>query len=218
MIRDTTILAAGGFGQWRRVKDVAWTFQTVLKLEVQILGLFDRDYRSKDEIDLFLQNMKAEGLRCFVLERKEIENYALTVGALTAAINSRQSAKIPPSKFLTDAEIVGVLEQVSEGFRHDTFGQIVGHKIKFLQSIGSSKDMATISKESSIEFELIWSDLNKRLEIICGKDFIAVLSTYLQQIKGFSITTNMIVDALTADEVGNDLQNILAALDAFCSE
>ena len=33
---DTMILQSGGFGQWRRVKEVAWTFREVLKLKVDV--------------------------------------------------------------------------------------------------------------------------------------------------------------------------------------
>jgi AAA domain, putative AbiEii toxin, Type IV TA system/AAA ATPase domain len=71
---DTTILQSGGFGQWRRVKETAWTFREVLKLEVDIFALFDRDYRSQEEVDKFLENMNSRGIKCFVLQRKEIEN------------------------------------------------------------------------------------------------------------------------------------------------
>lgn len=90
-----------------------------------------------------------------------------------------------------------------------TFGQIVAHKIKFMASIGSSRDAATISMETSIEFDTIWSNLDRRLRIVAGKDFISALSTKLQQMKGFTLTTNMIVDALKPDEIERDLKDVI---------
>jgi predicted ATPase len=213
---DTTVLQAGGFGQWRRVKEVAWTFQEILKLHVEIFAIFDRDYRSNEEVDNFLIGMKSERLACFVLRRKEIENYALTRSGLISAIRARQKEKLPPSLFLSEKEIVNILEQESEALKHDTFGQIVGHKIKYLHSIGHPKDAATISKEISIEFQTLWLDLDKRLQIISGKDFISALSTTLQKKKGFSLTTTMIVDALSPDEIAQDLKDTILELDKFC--
>ena len=66
-------MQAGGFGQCRRVKDVAWTFREVLKLKVDVVALFDRDYRSQEEVNRFLAQMKENGIKAFVLERKESE-------------------------------------------------------------------------------------------------------------------------------------------------
>ena len=115
---DTTILQAGGFSQWRRVKEVAWTFQEVLHLQVAMFAIFDRDYRPTEEIDRFLENMSEEGIQCFVLARKEIENYALTVGSLVSAIRSRQAERIVPALFLSEDEILDVVDLVSNEFRH----------------------------------------------------------------------------------------------------
>lgn len=213
---DTTVLQAGGFGQWRRVKEVAWTFQTVLKLQVDIFVVFDKDYRSDEEIVSFLDNMKAEAIKCFVLKRKEIENYALTKKSLIAAIRSRQAERIAPSLYLSEEQIVNILDQVSDTFKHDTLGQIIGHRIKFLQSIGSPKDPGTISKEVSIDFQNWWRNLDMRFRIIGGKDFVSALSANLQRDKGFSITTNMIIDSLEPDEIDHDLKEIISDLDRFC--
>lgn len=214
---DTTVLQAGGFSQWRRVKDVAWTFQEVLKLRVAMFAIFDRDYRPQEEIDKFLQNMESEGMQCFVLARKEIENYALTVAALVKSIRSRQQERIGPSLFLSEDEVIAMIDEVSESLKHDTFGQILANKIRFAQSTGSPKDPATISKEVSMEFEASWVDLDKRLRIVSGKEFISAISTKLQQTKGFSITISMIVESLKADEVEQDLVDIISGLDEFCT-
>jgi hypothetical protein len=214
---DTTILQAGGFSQWRRVKEVAWTFNEVLRLHVDMFAIFDSDFRPAEEIEAFLGNMEAEGIQCNVLARKEIENYVLTSNSLVSAIKSRQRERIAPSLFLSDQEILQTIEQISGGFKHETFGQILANKIRYLQSIGNHKDAATISKEVSIEFDATWPDLNRRLRIIPGKDFISALSTRLQQAKGFSLTVNMIMDALAPNEIEQDLKDIVAALNTFCT-
>jgi hypothetical protein len=68
----------------------------------------------------------------------------------------------------------------------------------------------------SIEFQKVWSDLNSRLRVIPGNDFISALSTKLQQYKGFSITTNMIIDARRVGK--QDLKDIVHQLNNFCSQ
>jgi hypothetical protein len=213
---DTTILQSGGFGQWRRVKEVAWTFREVLKLEVDIFAIFDRDYRSNEEVDKFLTHMKEQGIQCFVLQRKEIENYVLTLRNLTKVVQGRQQHRLRESQWLSPRQIKRLIVGVSNKFRHHTSSQIVAQRGKHFQEIRSRIDQSTVFKETSITFEQNWKDIDSRLGMLPGKDFIALLSSRLQRLKGFSITINMLMDSLTKDEISSDLASIIIELDAFC--
>jgi hypothetical protein len=213
---DTIVLQAGGFGQWRRVKDVAWTFGEVLKLEVSIFALFDRDYRSDEEIERFLSQMQEDNFKCFVLKRKEIENYALARNNLIRVITMRQEQRIPQSRWLSGKQISRLINAVSGRLRSETYSQIVGHRIKYFQQIRSGIDSSAVTKEATIKFEKDWADIDRRLSIIGGKEFIAQLSATLQKTKGFSITVNMLIDGLLRDEVSQDLMSIIRTLDDFC--
>ena len=48
---DITVIPIGGFSQRQRIEDAAWTFEEVLKAEISIAAVLDRDYRCKEEID-----------------------------------------------------------------------------------------------------------------------------------------------------------------------
>ena len=52
--------------------------------------------------------------------------------------------------------------------------------------------------------------------MISGKDFIALLSSHFQKKYGMSITVNMLFDEIRADEVDDDLKELVAELDKFC--
>lgn len=213
---DTTILQAGGFGQWRRVKNVAWTFREVLKLKVDVFALFDRDYRSEDEVNRFLTQMNENGIKAFVLGRKEIENYALSKKNLIRVIMSRQRERLPENTWLTIKRIGRLIDAVSNRFKGDTFSQLLGHRIKFVQSIRDKIDPSTTSKNISKMLDAAWKDIDQRLKIISGKEFIAELSTSLQKLKGFSITATMLIDGMPKEEVPEDLVAIIQDLDNFC--
>src|SRR5260370_32715152 len=153
---DTTILQSGGFGQWRRVKETAWTFREVLKLEVDIFALFDRDYRSQEEVDKFLDNMNSQGIKCFVLQRKEIENYVLTRDNLVKVIRTRQEQRLPDNQWLSIRQIDRLINAVSNNLRHDTASQIAAQRLKYFQQNRSSIDAATISKDTALKLERAW--------------------------------------------------------------
>ncbi len=211
---DTMILQLGGFGQWRRVKEVAWTFKETLKLDVQIFALFDRDYRSDEEVERFLANMNEQGIKCFVLRRKELENYALSVENLTRVISSRQKA-LGESNWLSNRQIERLITAVSNQFKPDTSAQIMTHRGRYFQEIRSSVDPSTIWKQTATDFDKKWKNLDQRLSMISGKEFIARLSTRLQKRRGFSVTTNMLIEGMSKGEIADDLALILTELDNF---
>lgn len=213
---DTVVLSAGGFSQWRRVKEVSWTFREVLKLDVKIFTIFDRDFRCDEDTASFQRAMRGEGIDCHVLSRKELENYALTAAGLQRVIQERQTEKLSPKEMMSSNQIDALLNRVSDEFKHDTLSQLAANQIRYLRSIGSPKDDATIMKEVSISHHATWSSLDKRLHILGGKEFLAALSSELQKEKGFSITLNMLVDRLADHEVGDDLKSIVVSLEEFC--
>ena len=53
--------------------------------------------------------------------------------------------------------------------------------------------------------------------MIGGKDFVSELSGFLQREKGFSITINMLIDGISAEEIDEDLRTIITSLDTFRS-
>ena len=57
------IVQLGGLSQWRRAAHAAWAFREVLDLDVAVFCLFDRDYRSDEEIAEFLTSASAEKSR-----------------------------------------------------------------------------------------------------------------------------------------------------------
>ncbi len=213
---DTLVLQSGGFGQWRRVKDVAWTFTEVLKLKIDIFALFDRDYRSKEEVDQFLAQMLENKIKCFVLQRKEIENYALTKENLIRVIVDRQKERLLEEKWLSLKQITRMVDAVSNNLKNETLAQTVGEKIKYLNTTGDKTDPATTTKMVTVDLESAWKDINQRFKLIPGKEFIANLSTQLQQQKGFSVTIAMLIDGIYKEEIGDDLVKIISELEIFC--
>ena len=90
---DTLFLQSGGFSQWSRVKNVNWTLDKVFNIDVSIAAIFDRDYLCDAEIAKFAEKMSEENLLCEVLDRKEIENYALVDSVLIRLLQERAQSR-----------------------------------------------------------------------------------------------------------------------------
>lgn len=210
---DTLVLETGGFSQWRRVREVAWTFKNILKLDAEIFVLFDKDYRTAEEIDEFLRAMRGEGMKCHVFSRKEIENYALSIGLVERTANARLKAR--GLNELSGAEIKEIVEILTAELKPHTASQIMAHKVRFQQDKGF--DISTLIRESTVEFEKQWAAVETRLCMVSGKDFIASLSTFFQRKHGLSVTLNMLLDQMRPDEIDADLKGIIGELDQFCN-
>ena len=110
------------------MKEVAWTFREVLKLNVDVFALFDRDYRSQEEVDRFLAQMEQNSIKAFVLNRKEIENYALTRANIIRVVRYRQRERLSEKKWLTLRQIERLIDGVTNRLKGDAFSQLVGIK------------------------------------------------------------------------------------------
>lgn len=211
---DTVIIEVGGFGQWTRVTDTAWTFKNVLQIEVAIFALFDRDYRDSREIDSTVKDIESHGVECAIWNQKEIENYALVLTSLVRTIVSRCNERGHNVSAIVAEKIV---VEISDQYRHDVYANYAGNRFRYEQKIKSGMDLAQAFKLTSVAMDSQWNDIHSRLKIIPGKQFIAALSGYLQEKFGTSITANMLIEGLKRDEIDSELLTLLKRLSRFCN-
>jgi hypothetical protein len=159
--------------------------------------------------------MNEQGIKCFVLRRKELENYALSMQNLIRVIGVRQKQQLGTHKGLSNQQIARFVAAVTNQFRHDTSAQIITQRNRYFQEIRSRVDPSTIWKETAMAFEQNWKNMDQRLAMISGKEFVARLSSRLQKRKGVTITINMMVEGMPKSEIADDLASILVELDNF---
>lgn len=215
---DLTVVPIGGFAQKQRIEDAAWTFGQVLKAEISIAALLDRDYRSDEEIASIVAGMRAAVPRFHVLGAKEIENYLLVPDALAAAVAARLRDKGAGKAMSIDrahAVVSSMLSDATDAMRGDVQSQMAAHRIRHMGRGG--QDMATIAKETFDAFEPVWADPTARLRIVPGKQALAALNSRLERELGVSITAAQIISHLRVEDLPDDLAIILADLDGFAA-
>lgn len=213
---DLTVVPIGGFAQKQRIEDAAWTFGQVLKAEISIAGLLDRDYRCDEEIDEILVGMRETVPRFHILGAKEIENYLLVPHAISKAIEIRLRGR--PDKFelynsLGPDQSLRLLMEVTDAMRVDVQSQLVAHRMRHFGKSG--KDAATIVRETVAIFDAHWDDEIARLRIAPGKATLSALNGRLEKDFGISITGAQIISHLRSTDLAPELQAILADLNSF---
>lgn len=209
---DTLFLQAGGFGQWARVKHVNWTLDKVVGLDVKIGAIFDMDYRCAEEIGEFLRDINSESIRCHVLSRKEIENFALEPKAIIRILIKRASES---GKSIGADEAELLLESLVAKFEQSVRSQRTGLLFDYLKTRAPHKSSPTLMTEAHDRFDGEWCDLRSRLRLVPGKEFISTLSAECQARFVHSITIRKLINELTKDEFPEDLRAVLSDLELF---
>ena len=211
------IIVLGGFSKWPLAEHAVWAFKEILGLEIDIFCVFDRDYRSDDEVEAFLSRLNAQSIHAHVLKRKEIENYLLEPVVICRAVakrlQERKSEIAAPSLERMEELIMGITETLKD----DVFSQRSSNLNKFMKNRGSGFDEATIIKQAYRNADRIWKTLEGRIEISPGKQVLSYLNSMLQDQFSVSLTQAGIVASFNKENLPSDLHELLATLNAFCN-
>jgi hypothetical protein len=214
---NLTVVPIGGFSQRHRIEDAAWTFEKVLKAEISIAAILDRDYRCGEEIDSLVQAARTTVPNFFVLAGKEIENYLLEPNAISKTIREHLAER----KFGTadiDAitpEIVRhLLADISESLKSEVLSQHISNRMRYFAA-RSAKDPSTIASEAIGNLDNDWANAKTKFMAIPGKRVLSSLNHQLQQKFNISITPTQILRNLDVSDIALDLRNILGSLNQF---
>lgn len=215
---DLTIVPIGGFAQRQRIEDAAWTFGQVLKAEIEIAALLDRDYRTAEEIDAIVDSVRGTVPRFHVLANKEIENYLLVPTAMAKAVDSRLRERPELRKRFGTAPVDTVeemLRRCTDPLKSHVHSQLLSNRVRYTAKSGM--DQATILRNAMDAIEPVWDDLATRLSVVPGKQVLAAFNSLLQTEWKASITPTQIISHLRREDVPPGLWLILTDLDAFAS-
>ncbi len=204
---NLTVIPIEGFSQNERVSGTKWTFSKIISEDIKIMALFDRDYRCNEEIEDFEKRLGKYASYVHVLSRKEIENYLLSIKPIEKAINAnlrkRSERTNKEVEEFSVEDIKALLLKISDDFKTDVSSQLAANRYRYLANKGL--DLATFIKEEQKQFEIDWNNLDYRLKIIPGKEFITTLNTYLQADFKISITYSQISSNMQNSDIDDDI-------------
>jgi len=130
-----TVVPIGGFTQKDKISNAAWTFQKVLRANISIAAVLDRDYRCDEEIRELMQTVRQAVPDFHVLGAKEIENYLLVPTAMARATQER--AREGGAQGLDEGGVRCLLDKITKMSKSHVSGQIIAHRMNYFA--GSSK-------------------------------------------------------------------------------
>jgi hypothetical protein len=134
------------FYSWKETIYAAWTFEKVLKADIAISALLDRDYRCSEEIEELVSETRGTIPHFHILAGKEIENYLLVPSAITRAIFDRLKEQKPVRAF-SQAELEEMIDSIANGMKSAVLSQHISNRMRYFDH-RTSKDPATVAGEA----------------------------------------------------------------------
>ena len=213
--QDSPVYTLGGFTQWKRAETTIWAFKNLLNIDVDMLCLFDRDYRSDEEVEHFTRYMAARGLQCIVLRRKEIENYLLSPPAIarSVAIRLRQAGK--DENRVSECAITDLIVAIGRDLKHLTSAQVASNAMRFAREQKSGEDDATIISKALAKFDAEWAEFDGLCRLAPGKDLLKRVFDGIQDSFGVSISVALIQEHIKAEEIDVEVSGFVSMLNDF---
>lgn len=182
--------------------------------------IFDKDYRSNEEIESEKMALNQGNIFVHIHSRKEIENFLLIPSAIDKAIRIRLNDinKRTDKKLDFNEDIDQIIDKLSSEYKHRTQAQLQSHQLKFQKSLNPRMDESTIIESILNEFEVIWNNIETRLAIIPGKDFLSSLNLYLQTNFKTSISQANIINSIEKGMIPVELVELINKIDTFRKE
>lgn len=212
-----TAMPVGGISEHRKVEDAVWTFENVLKAEIRVAAIFDRDYMRPDQVEEFLKRMTSAIEHCYVLGRKEIENYLLDQEAVSDAVADRldrSTLKLGTKTLKVSDYSKKALRRALASTKAEACSSYVASRVPASKAKLSNK---TIVTEAMVEFEAAWRNPERRLALVPGKKALSALNRILQREARVSISAAQIIERMKKRSIPEDLRQTLETIDRFVS-
>ena len=141
----------------------------------------------------------------------------LVPGAISRAISRRASEREQRTSSPTTVSenILELLETLTETLRPMVFGQYLARRTIRERSQRPGLDPATINESAVRDFDGAWKQMHNRIAMVPGKDVLALLNQYLQRKYDISLSALSIANAMTPEEIGEDLRALVDKLELF---
>lgn len=213
---DFAVVPVEGFNP-QKVKDFSHGIEITLGMPILKSVIFDRDYRSVEEIDDITRELKSICKIAVIHRRKEIENFLLQPivleRAVLAALAQRES-----SHTWSAGSAERVLNEIADTFRTTILPQYLAQRRRFFKRKDPGIADATIDTQGIMEFEKEWSTLEGKLKLVPGKEVLSAFNGFLEKDCSLSLTSHMIINAFTKADMDSELIGLIDGLKYFSGQ
>lgn len=216
---DFAVIPVEGFDS-KKVRDFSRGMELTLGTPIIKAVIFDKDYRSNEEVKDTIKDLKKYCSIAFIHKRKEVENYLLECSAIEKAINTKinEKNKRTDANVIFDKNVNKLFTTITDALKHDVQGQFLSKRMQYKKRESPNLDQSTISSQILSEFDSLWNTFSERMNLVPGKQVLSLLNKYLQENYGVTISVTVIITSFNRKEVPEDIVELIHALDNLRKE
>jgi len=213
---DFAVVPTEGFNP-SKVKMFTEGVQATLGVKIATAVVFDRDYRSEEEVKRELTELNRFCDYAHIHSRKELENFLLVPEAIERAIAARiaEQNRRTGGRAAFSEDIKALLLSLTEPIKHDVQAQFLKRRLPYAKALNRALDESNITSKLLAAFDEKWAGLNTRLDLVPGKEVLSRLNAHLQKVCGAALTPTLIIDAMKQSEVPTEMKSIVVSLNSF---
>lgn len=215
---DFAVIPVEGFNP-ERIRNLISGIESTLGGKIASAAILDRDYRSTAECESIIKSCKEFCSMVRIHSCKEIENFLLIPDAIDRVLAARVSDRM--KRFGNGKTYVSCASELLTGFAQECQTKILSRYLagreKFMKRNSPGIDATTVNEAGLLEFNLRWNDSEERLRMMPGKDTLGHLNQKFQSKFGATMTPTGIIDAMKADEIPQEMKNLIQDLERFAS-
>lgn len=213
---DFAVIAVDGYNP-TKVGDLAKGMELTLGGTVLKAVVFDRDYRSEQEVASTRTELLRFATLAHIHKRKELENYLLEPGPICRALVQQiaEHNRRTDDNIRFEDDIHSILETLSDPMQHMVSAQFLAKRSAYDKAKAPNLDSATITQQLLEEFEVVWRTWEQRCAVLPGKEFLSALNRHIQGNYKVTLTPKSIIDAMSVEEISPEIVTLIKELDAF---
>ncbi len=202
---DIPIFTYGGFCNISRLYGASNLFYKETHDQIKCYALADKDYRDERIVDVIISEAIENKLNLHIWKKKEIENYLLIPSVLYSFI--------PKNKEITYEAFCEDLNEILDRHKDlvfDSYSSQYRNDSKNLS--GSQWDNAKCNASAREYLMAHWTDLEDKLSLVCGKDFLGEVFDYFKSNYNVSLSSKKIIDCITKDNISKEMLDFLSMI------
>lgn len=186
------VIELHGFSNLQEAFGASKLFYSETKGEINSICIIDRDYYP-DELLQKKRKMAEENHLCLhIWEKKEIENYLIIPKVLYRMIKDNS---ISYEEFLKE------LEEIVDEYKDKVTDQLAEHQ----RENNKNLSMSTCNEKARNIMKEKWNLLDNKLAMLCGKDFIKRINTWLREKYKVSCSIDKIIKEIRPEEINEEM-------------
>lgn len=206
-----TFIEAQGFSSWQKLYHFGWGVEKVFSGQFKLGAIYDRDFWPDDKLSEISTDFEKVFKIIHFYKRKEIENYLFDFSNLERCCNRKLSDK-KKNSVLPVGSIAKIFDEVTSEMKSYMQSQYIS---RYVESYKGGKDKSTVTEESLLWFNERWDDIERRIEIIPGKDVLRAMNRKFLERFSFSITPALIIKSYELDSIPAEIKWLLDKIEEF---